>query len=303
MAATVVVVKLSTAQTGLVLKLYQKGDDTLLNGTGDALSEDATRKCYYTATVDESITGDFDAVIEDADGVGIAIFDLIGLLDTVGPFECEEHSTSATATALAAAKAVIDNIKTTVDATSAIATKLNGMLELDGLVYRFTANALELAPTDTGGGGGGDCDTKEEIAEEVWANVPAQGVYITVVGPLLPSGDISLVAGDDYLTIDGTSIPFTIVGQPSLVGATVLFTTYCFDTGARVVVLEDIECEVVDATHILLPLESDETSLLVPGSNYRFDIQATLASGSHKTLTNGKLFTQESYTEPSTDVS
>lgn len=43
----------------------------------------------------------------------------------------------------------------TADGTKLVTDKLNTALELDGAVYRYTTNALEQAPTGTGGGGSG----------------------------------------------------------------------------------------------------------------------------------------------------
>ena len=43
--------------------------------------------------------------------------------------------------------------QTSVDGIKLVTDKLNTALELDGAVYRYTTNALEQAPTGTGGGG------------------------------------------------------------------------------------------------------------------------------------------------------
>jgi hypothetical protein len=52
--------------------------------------------------------------------------------------------------------AIDDFIDTEVNAIKAVTDKLNTAMEADGLVYRFTVNALEMAPA--GGGGGGTLD-------------------------------------------------------------------------------------------------------------------------------------------------
>jgi len=50
---------------------------------------------------------------------------------------------------------ILEDTGTTIPATittlQGTATKLEGMFELDGAVYKFTANALEEAPSGTGG--------------------------------------------------------------------------------------------------------------------------------------------------------
>lgn len=67
-------------------------------------------------------------------------------------------ATLATAANLATVAGYLD---TEIAAILAIAQKLDTALELDGAVYRFTVNALELAPT------GGSAPTAAEIADEV----------------------------------------------------------------------------------------------------------------------------------------
>ena len=64
-------------------------------------------------------------------------------------------SALATAANLAIVDTVVDDIKVTAD-------KLDDTFELDGSEYRFTANALEEAPSG-GGGGGGSAPTEAEI--------------------------------------------------------------------------------------------------------------------------------------------
>jgi hypothetical protein len=73
----------------------------------------------------------------------------------------------ATATALDA----VDNfVDTEVSAIKAVTDKLDTALELDGVVYRYTVNALELAPT------GGSAPTAADIADAVWNEAQADHV-------------------------------------------------------------------------------------------------------------------------------
>jgi len=64
----------------------------------------------------------------------------------------EIQSGLATSAALATVAGYID---TEVAAIKAVTDKLDTAMVLDGLVYQFTTNALELAPSGGGGGGGG----------------------------------------------------------------------------------------------------------------------------------------------------
>jgi hypothetical protein len=82
-----------------------------------------------------------------------------------------------------AAETQIDNIETQAtdannEATNAsgIATHFATMIELDGLVYRFTTNALENAPHGGGGGGGsGDWTNNEKDAIRAILGIPGSG--------------------------------------------------------------------------------------------------------------------------------
>lgn len=76
----------------------------------------------------------------------------IATLDALDTAQDAQHST--TQGLVSTADAVADAIKLTTD-------KLDTAMELDGAVYRFTANALEQAPTGTG-------ESLEAIADAVW---------------------------------------------------------------------------------------------------------------------------------------
>lgn len=77
----------------------------------------------------------------------------------------EIQNGTATAASLATAQAILD--------------KLNGMLALDGSVYRFTENALELAPAASGGSsaGTGDVRVNETYGASVADPTPLAFVY------------------------------------------------------------------------------------------------------------------------------
>jgi hypothetical protein len=69
-------------------------------------------------------------------------------------------------------------VDTEVAAILAIAQKLDTALELDGAVYRFTVNALELAPS--GGGGVADWTADERTAIRTILGIPGSGTTPTV---------------------------------------------------------------------------------------------------------------------------
>jgi len=83
---------------------------------------------------------------------------------------------------------LLPNIKTVTD-------KINTALELDGLVYRFTANALELGPA--GGVGSSDWTSDERIAIRTILGIPSSGIT-----PIDPSSGILDVIRDLVVTVD-----------------------------------------------------------------------------------------------------
>lgn len=70
----------------------------------------------------------------------------------------------------ASVTAIDDFVDTEVAAIKAVTDKLDTALELDGAVYRYTTNALELAPT------GGSAPTAAAIADAVWDEAQADHV-------------------------------------------------------------------------------------------------------------------------------
>lgn len=99
------------------------------------------------------------------------------------------------------------NAETNSAATQVIAAKLDTSLEVDGLVYRFTSNALEQAPT---GGGGGP--TASEIADEVETR--------TLLANLVQI-DSASVTGGNGAQVAAAFVSFFDVATPALTVASV----------------------------------------------------------------------------------
>lgn len=78
----------------------------------------------------------------------------------------------------AASQTSVDAIAAVVAAIQAIDVKLNSTMEADGPVFRFTTNALEQAPTGTGGGGTVDNNAiADAILKRDWTAVSGEAVY------------------------------------------------------------------------------------------------------------------------------
>lgn len=116
-------------------------------------------------------------------------------LDTIQP-----DYVPATATSLAAAKAILD--------------KIDSGLVADGLVYQFTANMLELGPS--GGGGSSDWTADERTAIRSILGIPGSGTTPAdpTVGVLDTIRDLVVAyIAAALATVNGTS--GTIVGFPT----------------------------------------------------------------------------------------
>lgn len=112
---------------------------------------------------------------------------------------------------------VASYLDTEMAAVKAVTDKLNTTVELDGLVYRFTINALEQAPS--GGGGGGDPwntelpgsytgDQAGKLLSDI-ASATSTG-RVTVVSPVAEQGRVfPLVIGDDYLVDNNRALEWT----------------------------------------------------------------------------------------------
>lgn len=154
----------------------------------------------------------------------------------------EIQSGLATATALAV---VDDFVDTEVAAIKAVTDKLDTAVELDGAVYRFTTNALEMAPAG-GGGGGGDWTAaeREQIRDALGVNgtkTAATGGQLQAVKaktdtigagvvqvftPMTVEGDMTVIQGHTYDADYGNAFEWldpTGTTWPDLTGATIKF--------------------------------------------------------------------------------
>ena len=113
MAATPVEISFTSGVTGMLLLLFDRGADTLLNptGGGDALTERTNAKGTYTAIVDEAIVGNKRAVIMSA-GVAVAVGRVNMADDTAVHYVTDEGDDSVAALA-AAGNVSVELINTT----------------------------------------------------------------------------------------------------------------------------------------------------------------------------------------------
>lgn len=205
---------------------------------------------------------------------------------------------------------------------------LNELVENDGGVSRFTANALEQGP------GGGSAPSAADIADAVWTEMIVDhsgvsgstaeqlaaagasgdpwetalpGSYaagkagyiignlvstlsaggVTIESPVMDSGELQIVIGDDYLNDNGRAISFTYSGKPSFTDGT---PTLILTQGGVTVTKEGT---VVSSTQIRFDLLTTETDdFAVPGQG-GFATWIELSDGSKVTLQIGKMFVKK----------
>jgi hypothetical protein len=111
---------------------------------------------------------------------------------------------------------------------------------------------------------------------------------VTVVGPVLSTGTISLVVGDSYKAVDGRAIAISSGGWPDLTGATITFTIKS-KTGA---VTTPYAGSVVTPNganaKVQIELTSAQTSAIADGL-WTYAFSAALANGDVVTLAGGTL--------------
>lgn len=106
-------------------------------------------------------------------------------------------------------ESLLTTIDTVVDGIAVVSTRHNTMLELDGVVYRYTVNALEQAPSGGGGGGGGDATEANQLL--ILNAIAGLGLIALETSPDVVTGMPStLTIGNDYVDDINAHIPIYI---------------------------------------------------------------------------------------------
>lgn len=209
------------------------GSALTVGAIADAVWDEALAGHATAGTAGANLSTAASASGLDAAGVRAAIGLASANLDTqladiptVSEFNARTLAAAdyATATNLATVAGYVD---TEVAAILAIAQKLDGMLELDSTVYRFTVNALEQAPS--GGAGTADWTADERTAIRAILGIPASGT-----APADPSAGIldtirdAVAAAASNVTAilqdTGTDIPALIAALNDIAVSDVLTT-------------------------------------------------------------------------------
>lgn len=228
----------------------------------------------------------------------------------------------ATATALDA----VDNyVDTEVAAIKVVTDKLATAIELDGAVYRLTANALELAPSPevtlspediaaiaagitidpqdirdamklaptTGAAATGSVDAHLDAIELKTATIGS--VTVTAVSPIVAGEELDIVSGGDHTST--RAFTFTYTGHDlTTVGTTARIrfisgSAYSMGTEASVLqVAATITTVSTTAGSIAVSMTAAQTDVLQPSvhpRNYRYQLQIVPAAGDPWMLAQG----------------
>jgi hypothetical protein len=169
-----------------------------------------------------------------------------------------------------------------------VTAKVDTGLVLDGAVYQFTANMLELGPS--GGGGGGDATLAKQ--EEILAAL--QGVEAIQVASPNVQGNLVLTQGDDY---DGVANPRAQwnVTTDYTTGWTVRLTIRDKDDAVIYTNTGSVVSATVVAVTIAAPTGLEMTGC--PGQwQGKFDVELTHSSGKKKTIALGVCYINEDQT-------
>lgn len=168
-----------------------------------------------------------------------------------------------------------------VDSILVHTTNLSTGIELDGAVYRWTANALEQAPS---GGAGGDATSAKQ--DQIIAKL---STTTKVVQNPDEKGFISLTKGDDFDGTANASLSFDVGKSVDTASAT--FTVRSRETDA-VALTTSGTCS---GNVVTVSLSATETDTLTPG-RYKYDVQVTYSGGSLQTVSTGSVNVTEAQT-------
>lgn len=112
---------------------------------------------------------------------------------------------------------------------------------------------------------------------------------ITVTAPVLASGDVEIVRGDDYLNADGRALEWSSDDWTPLDLTSAQSVTFKANTRYMTTVFSKA-ATVLSDTEVRVELTHAETTLFAVGRNaYRFDLEAVLVSGDIITLAQGTM--------------
>ena len=178
-------------------------------------------------------------------------------------------------------------VGTQITAIETFAARMTTGLVVDGAVYQFTANMLELGAS---GGGGGDATLAKQT--EILAAIQGSAV-IQVASPNV-SGNLVLTQGDDYDGVANPKASWTVTTDYTS-GWTVRLTI----RSSTDTVIYTNTGSVVSATVVAVTIAAP-TGLTMTGCpgqwQGKFDVELTHSSGKKKTIALGVCYINEDQT-------
>lgn len=116
-------------------------------------------------------------------------------------------------------------------------------------------------------------------------------------GPVISTGVLAVVPGDDYYTADGRAYEPTYTGVPSLTGATAVSLSVRLQGGGTNVFT--VTGSVLSSTQLRFEFTSAQTAQLAHDTTYDYQVQVLLSGTSHvTTLEEGTLTTNLNLVTP-----
>jgi hypothetical protein len=178
---------------------------------------------------------------------------------------------------------------------SALATQAS-VDTIDGIVDAIKVKTDELTFTVPGSV---DATATADVDEAAIAAAVVAGIGgadVTISSPVASDGTtVTIVRGDDYNSADGRSIVWTGATSdqwPDLSGATVVLTAINQNDILRKTLTVT---QATGTQQFNMQLTNEETE--ITSGRYKYDVQATLASGNVITMLVGELIVKKSYAE------
>lgn len=273
-----------TPYTGLATVGYKlvNGDGTTFQArTTTGVSEITAGTGAYKVEVANSVfTTDFDGLVEWDTGGGSPVYvyedvHIVAELDaTVSSRSTYDGTdTSGTTTLLSrltsGRASNLDNLDATVSSRSTVAAIWAAVVDSSGVTTLLSRLSSARA---------GYLDQIPGIATAT----DLLGTHnVSVVGPVLASGQLELVQGDDYKATDGRALTFSSASWPTLTAGTVALKLRNSPNATAT----SYAGTVLSASSVQVELTAAQTALL--SGSYKYDIVATLSNGDVATLAHG----------------
>ena len=247
----------------------------------------------YGGRIVRATNSNTEVQITGSNHIAADIHNLQSGVITAGDFAANSITASALATdavteiqsGLATAAALATE-STKITAIETFATRMTTGLVVDGAVYQFTANMLELAPSS----GGGDATLAKQ--NDILAAI--QGTEVIQVASPNILGNLVLTQGDDYDGVANPKASWTVTTDYTT-GWTVRLTIRDSDDAVVYTNTGSVVSATVIAVTIAAPTGLTMTGC--PGQwQGKFDVELTHSSGKKKTIALGVCYINEDQT-------